>query len=110
MSKITRDSIFEIADLLKKKGKKVTNEAVKNENGGKGSFTTIAPIIREWKALQELEITKSEQVDFAKITALTLPFWVNMKKSFEDSFSEKEEKYIQEIKGLKEEIKRLKGM
>ena len=109
MKKITRDSIFKIADGLEEKGEKITNEAVKKANGGRGSFTTIAPIIREWKALKQLDMSQSEKVEFAELVRTIQPFWNEMKNKMELTFIDKEEKYIRKIMELKEENERLKN-
>lgn len=46
-----KDKIFNICETLKQSGINPTAEKVRNELGS-GSFTTISPIIREWKDTQ----------------------------------------------------------
>jgi len=46
-----KDKIFNICETLKKSGINPTAEKVRNELGS-GSFTTISPIIREWRDTQ----------------------------------------------------------
>ena len=49
---ITKDNIFAAADELQRLGKSPTLIAVREVLGETGSFSTIAPIMAEWRALQ----------------------------------------------------------
>jgi multidrug efflux pump subunit AcrA (membrane-fusion protein) len=47
---ISREQVFAVADELQANGQKPTLEAIRQRLGG--SYTTLAPLLREWKAAQ----------------------------------------------------------
>ena len=49
---ITKDHIFAAADELQRLGKSPTLVAVREALGETGSFSTIAPVMAEWRSLQ----------------------------------------------------------
>ena len=49
---ITKDQIWAAADELQRLGKSPTLVAVRDALGETGSFSTIAPVMAEWRALQ----------------------------------------------------------
>ena len=49
---ITKDQILAAADELQRSGKSPTLVAVRDALGETGSFSTIAPVMAEWRALQ----------------------------------------------------------
>ena len=49
---ITKDQIWAAADELQRLGKSPTLVAVREAIGETGSFSTIAPVMAEWRALQ----------------------------------------------------------
>ena len=46
---ITQDEVFRAADALDGRGLAVTNQAVRDAIGGRGSFSTIGPHLRAWQ-------------------------------------------------------------
>lgn len=46
--RITKDEVFQAADVLDARGASVTNQAVRDALGGRGSFSTLAPHLRAW--------------------------------------------------------------
>jgi hypothetical protein len=46
--RITKDEIFQVAEALDARGLTVTNVAVREALGGRGSFSTLAPHLRAW--------------------------------------------------------------
>lgn len=45
---ITKEEVFGAAEALAARGLSVTNQAVREALGGKGSFSTLAPHVRAW--------------------------------------------------------------
>ncbi|CAM4391077.1 MULTISPECIES: DNA-binding protein [Pseudomonadota] len=52
---VTKEQIFEAADQLAAAGQKPTLEAIRQITGG--SYTTISPVLNEWKARQAAQAT-----------------------------------------------------
>jgi chromosome segregation ATPase len=46
---LSKESIFTACEKIANRGENITGQSVKNEIGG-GSFNTIAPLVKEWKA------------------------------------------------------------
>jgi hypothetical protein len=58
---ISKEQVFRAADELMEAGQKPTLEAIRRQIGG--SYTTLAPLLREWKAAQALsDVSMSEPV------------------------------------------------
>jgi chromosome segregation ATPase len=58
---ISKEQVFRAADELMGAGQKPTLEAIRKQIGG--SYTTLAPLLREWKAAQALsDVPMSEPV------------------------------------------------
>jgi septal ring factor EnvC (AmiA/AmiB activator) len=58
---ISREQVFRAADELQAAGQKPTLEAIRQKVGG--SYTTLAPLLREWKAAQvAADVPMSEPV------------------------------------------------
>lgn len=49
---VTKDQIWAVADELQRQGKLPTLVAVREALGETGSFSTIAPVMADWRALQ----------------------------------------------------------
>jgi colicin import membrane protein len=45
---ITKEEVFQAAEALAARGVSVTNQAVREHLGGRGSFSTLAPHLRAW--------------------------------------------------------------
>lgn len=58
MKPADRTNIFQICDDLNEKGQKPTLDRVRQALGG-GSFTTIQPLLREWKDKRSEEPTST---------------------------------------------------
>jgi len=71
-----KDKIFNICETLKQSGINPTAEKVRNELGS-GSFTTISPIIREWRDTQSKTETVPEIPPEAQnaVTQATALIW-----------------------------------
>ena len=46
--RITKDEVFQAADVLTARGLPVTNQAVRDALGNRGSFSTLTPHLRAW--------------------------------------------------------------
>ncbi|SFQ69229.1 replication region DNA-binding N-term [Roseivivax halotolerans] len=50
---IAQDDVFAAADAIAARGGEPTNASVRAELGDRGSFSTISPLIKEWREQQE---------------------------------------------------------
>ncbi len=53
MAKITYERVAAICETLQQKGIKPTNHTVRAENDNEGSYETISPYLKQWRASQE---------------------------------------------------------
>jgi len=51
---ITREQVYRAAEVLVANGKKVTNENIREQLGDCGSYSTIGPLLRDWKEDQKI--------------------------------------------------------
>lgn len=56
-----RDRVFQICESLAKNNKKINREVVREKLGG-GSFSTISPLVSEWKELKYKGITNDTEI------------------------------------------------
>jgi chromosome segregation ATPase len=63
---ITRDQVFEAAELFREKGEDPTYITIR-ERLGSGSFTTISKYLREWKAVGGRQREKGEGADALEV-------------------------------------------
>lgn len=119
MKPIDRTNIFEICDELNEKGIKPTLARVREALGG-GSFTSIQPLLREWKDKRhepEAAVASSVPDDIqALVASLAAQIWSKAEgkaseelKTFKESMKAKLEESNQEKQDALEEVARLEA-
>jgi hypothetical protein len=82
-----RERIFEICENLYRNNEKITRDIVREKLGG-GSFSTISPLVAEWKRLNKQESVQSELEESTEL---------GTQESTESNIIKSEESEISEI-------------